>query len=210
MKRLPDHLSRECIVEAIRAYDAGVAHQFKDARLYKVEFEGRRYPSKAIVGIAASIATGITFTPADFSGGIKSKCVRLLLEQGFNIVQEHDVGMDINLFPDELQAKTEFVEGAVLQVMVNRYERDRQAREAALRYHGSQCQVCGLDMAKRYGDIGRGFIHIHHLVPLSEIKQDYRLDPKTDLIPVCPNCHAMLHRRNPPYTPDELKILIQL
>ncbi len=74
-----------------------------------------------------------------------------------------------------------------------------------MRYHGTRCQVCGLDMAKRYGDIGQGFIHIHHLVPLSEIKQDYRLDPKTDLIPVCPNCHAMLHRRNPPYTPEELK-----
>ncbi|HHX3401758.1 HNH endonuclease [Klebsiella aerogenes] len=205
MKRLPDHLSRECIIEAIRAYDEGIAHQFKDARLYEVEFEGRRYPSKAIVGIAATMVTKTEFTPADFSGGIKSKCVRLLLEQGFKIVQERVDDAGITPFPDELQTKSEFVEGAAVQVMVNRYERDRQAREAALRYHGTRCQVCGLDMAKRYGDIGQGFIHIHHLVPLSEIKQDYRLDPKTDLIPVCPNCHAMLHRRNPPYTPEELK-----
>ena len=53
MKKLPDHLSRECIIAAIRAYDAGVAHQFKNARLYEIEFEGRRYPSKAIVGLAA-------------------------------------------------------------------------------------------------------------------------------------------------------------
>nr|VXZ89205.1 Predicted restriction endonuclease [Klebsiella pneumoniae] len=50
-----------------------------------------------------------------------------------------------------------------------------------------------------------GFIHIHHLIPLSGIKQDYRLNPETDLIPVCPNCHAMLHRRDPPFTPEELK-----
>ncbi|PWS15589.1 HNH endonuclease, partial [Klebsiella pneumoniae] len=95
-------------------------------------------------------------TPADFSGGIKSKCVRLLLEQGFKIGQERVDDAGITLFPDELQTKSEFVEGAAVQVMVNRYERDRQAREAALRYHGPQCQVCGLVMAKRYGEIGQG------------------------------------------------------
>ncbi|HBW3982256.1 TPA: HNH endonuclease [Klebsiella pneumoniae] len=61
MKKLPDHLSRECIIAAIRAYDAGVAHQFKSARLYEIEFEGRRYPSKAIVGLAATLATGTEF-----------------------------------------------------------------------------------------------------------------------------------------------------
>lgn len=76
----------------------------------------------------------------------------------------------------------EFVEGAAMQVVVNRYERDRQARQAALRLHGCRCQVCGLDMASRYGEIGRGFIHIHHLIPLAGIKQDYRLNPETDLI----------------------------
>ena len=69
MKKLPDHLSRECIIAAIRAYDAGVAHQFKNARLYEIEFEGRRYPSNAIVGLAATLATGTEFTPADSSGG---------------------------------------------------------------------------------------------------------------------------------------------
>ena len=61
MKKLPDHLSRECIIAAIRAYDAGVAHQFKSARLYEIEFEGRRYPSKASVGLAATLATGTEF-----------------------------------------------------------------------------------------------------------------------------------------------------
>lgn len=69
-EKLPDHLSVECIIAAIRAYDAGVAHQFKNARLYEIEFEGRRYPSKAIVGLAATLATGTEFTPADFSGGL--------------------------------------------------------------------------------------------------------------------------------------------
>lgn len=139
MKKLPDHLSRECIIAAIRAYDAGVAHQFKSARLYEIEFEGRRYPSKAIVGLAATFATGTEFTPADFSGGIKSKCVRLLLEQGFTIASQGAGDDEAALFPDEGQTTMEFVEGAAIQVVVNRYERDRQARQAALRLHGCRC-----------------------------------------------------------------------
>lgn len=61
---------------------------------------------------------------------------------------------------------------------------------------------------KIYGDIAEGFIHMHHLVPLSAVKEDYLLDPVNDLLPVCPNCHAMLHRRKPPFTPEELKALM--
>lgn len=211
MKTLPDHLPRKYIIEAIHAYDAGIAHQFKPARLYEVEFEGRRYPSKAIVGIAATLMTGVEFTPADFSGGVKSKCVRLLTEQGFRIIhgpEENDPAEEY-VFPEEWRSAADFVEGAATQVLVNRYERDRRAREAAIRYHGCTCKVCGLDMEKQYGNIGKGFIHVHHLVPLSAIKQDYQLNPNTDLIPVCPNCHAMLHRTHPPLTPQALQRLLQ-
>lgn len=175
MKKLPDHLSRECIIAAIRAYDAGVAHQFKSARLYEIEFEGRRYPSKAIVGLAATLATGTEFTPADFSGGIKSKCVRLLLDQGFTIASQGAGDDEVALFPDEGQTTMEFVEGAAMQVVVNRYERDRQARQAALRLHGCRCQVCGLDMASRYGEIGQGFTEIPVQLDAAVLSDDYVL-----------------------------------
>jgi len=159
---------------------------------------------KAIVGIAASALTGLPFTPSDFSGGIKSKCVRLLTDQGFQIVHKSEP-IEPNPFPDEIQQEATYVEGAAVQVTVNRYERDRKARQAALDWHGYQCKVCGLDMTKVYGEIAKGFIHVHHLIPLSEIKENYQVDPKTDLIPVCPNCHAMLHRQDPPILPDALK-----
>jgi 5-methylcytosine-specific restriction enzyme A len=207
MKKLPDHIPTDYLIQAIRAYDAGIAHQFEKARLYEVEFEGRFYPSKAIVGIAASMMTGLEFTPADFSGGIKSKCVRLLTDQGFRVTgnKDEDTQRNDNFFPDELASETEFIEGAAIQVTVNRYERDRKARQAALDYHGCRCKVCDTDMTAVYGDIAQGFIHIHHLIPLSAIREDYHLDPLKDLIPVCPNCHAMLHRRNPPFTPEELR-----
>jgi 5-methylcytosine-specific restriction protein A len=60
-----------------------------------------------------------------------------------------------------------------------------------------------------YGEIGKGFIHIHHLIPISEIGTEYKINPITDLIPVCPNCHAMIHRTKQPLTIQELKSLIK-
>jgi len=74
---------------------------------------------KAIVGIAASALTGLNFTPSDFTGGIKSKYVRLLTEQGFQIVHKNEP-LEPNLFPDEIQQEATYIEGAVVQVTVNR------------------------------------------------------------------------------------------
>ncbi|WP_222890666.1 HNH endonuclease [Enterobacter sp. C2] len=203
MNKLPKNLPREAILAAAHAYDAGVNHAFAASRDYDVIINGRRYPPKAIVGIAASTLTGLIFTPAEFSGGIKSKCVRLLTDQGFQIVHKNEP-IEPNLFPDEIQQKTTYIEGAAVLVTVNRYERDQKARQAALKWHGYECKVCGLDMTKVYGEIAKGFIHVHHLIPLSEIKENYLVNPKTDLIPVCPNCHAMLHRQDPPLSPEAL------
>jgi len=203
MTKLPDSLPRETIIAAAYAYDSGHPHAFANSRDYDVIINDRRYPPKAIVGIAASALSGLTFTPSDFSGGIKSKCVKLLTNQGFQIVHKNQP-IEPNLFPDEIQQQATYIEGAAVQVTVNRYERDRKARQAALDWHGYQCKVCGIDMTKVYGEIAKGFIHVHHFIPLSEIKENYQVNPKTDLIPVCPNCHAMLHRQDPPLTPEAL------
>lgn len=56
-----------------------------------------------------------------------------------------------------------------------------------------------------FGEIGRSFIHVHQLVEVSSIGKDYLIHPIKDLIPVCPNCHALLHRRSPAFTPAEIK-----
>ena len=86
-------------------------------------------------------------------------------------------------------------EGAKARVVVNRYERSKWAREECLAHHGYACRACGLRFEERYGEIGRGFIHVHHITPLSQVADDsdYKLNPVEDLVPVCPNCHAMLH-----------------
>ena len=86
-------------------------------------------------------------------------------------------------------------EGAKARVVVNRYERSRRAREECLANHEYACKVCGLIFEERYGKVGQGFIHVHHITPLSQVADDpdYKLNPVEDLVPVCPNCHAMLH-----------------
>ena len=99
----------------------------------------------------------------------------------------------------------EYLEGAVHKVLVNAYERDPQARQACIRHYGPACVVCDLDFRERYGPIGAGFIHVHHVIPLSELGRDYKVNPVEDLRPVCPNCHAMLHRRRPPIPSEDLR-----
>lgn len=105
----------------------------------------------------------------------------------------------------EQEEQTGELEGTQYQVMCNKYERNPINRELCLAKKGYVCNICGFDFEKKYGAIGKRFIHVHHITPVSELGPDYRISPEKDLIPVCPNCHAMLHRRKPPYLPEELK-----
>ena len=99
-------------------------------------------------------------------------------------------------------------EGALITVKANKYERNQKARKECVAKKGYHCLVCGRDFESTYGEIGRGFIHVHHLTPISTIGQEYELNVDTDLAPVCPNCHYMLNRKNPPYTIEELKDIL--
>ena len=110
--------------------------------------------------------------------------------------------------PEFLTDTESYPEGAVTKVFVNRYERNRLARVKCIQKKGSVCAVCGMDFEKTYGEIGKGFIHIHHTTPIASIGKGYEVDYEKDLVPVCPNCHAMLHRKEPPYTIDELRNII--
>ena len=96
--------------------------------------------------------------------------------------------------PDEIDDGDELSEGTCLSVRVNRYERDPVARKICIDRYSCRCVVCGFDFEDHYGPIGRSYIHVHHLTPLSQIGRRYAVDPIKNLRPVCPNCHAMLHR----------------
>ena len=104
--------------------------------------------------------------------------------------------------PDEIVESATYVEGASKKIWVNSYERNTQARKRCIEHYGARCIVCGFSFREVYGEIGDGFIHVHHLRELSEINEEYEVDPVRDLVPVCPNCHAMIHRRKPAYTQD--------
>ena len=109
----------------------------------------------------------------------------------------------------ELSEKDVYKEGDVQRVTVNRYERDPKARDACIDHHGLRCAVCDLSFEERYGEPGKGFIHVHHKRPLHRMRASNPVNPKTDLIPVCPNCHAMLHRRDPPYDVEQLRGMLR-
>lgn len=112
--------------------------------------------------------------------------------------------ISLDKFPEEIGYIDEIKEGALRSILINRYERSSWARKICINYYGSVCQICSFDFEKVYGKVGKDFIHVHHLTPLSVINNEYTVDPIKDLLPVCPNCHSMLHRRKPPYSVLEL------
>ena len=100
------------------------------------------------------------------------------------------------------------LEGSTRRIVVNVYERNPKARAECLKIHGETCFCCGFNFYHKYGNIGRGFIHVHHLKLISELGLEYEVNPEKDLLPVCPNCHAMIHQKKPPFTIEEIKAVI--
>lgn len=111
-------------------------------------------------------------------------------------------------YPDDIEDKDEYSEGSKKRVTVNAYERNQVARQKCIEYYKAKCFICEFDFEKTYGEIGKGFIHVHHLKQLSEINEKYKVDPIKDLRPLCPNCHAIVHKRTPAYSIEEVKEFI--
>ena len=107
--------------------------------------------------------------------------------------------------PEEVSNPERFFEGAAKTISVNAYERNGNARSACIKHYGAVCAICNFNFETAYGAIGKGFIHVHHIVPLAEIRREYKLNPIRDLIPVCPNCHAIIHLTQPAMSIEELR-----
>jgi len=116
---------------------------------------------------------------------------------------------DAPQLPDEVPSDEEFIEGARKEITVNAFERNPQARAACIAHFGYRCSVCDLLLEDLYGSIAADFIHVHHLVPLAEVPAQYKVNPKRDLRPVCPNCHAVIHRRVPALSLDRARRLVK-
>lgn len=89
------------------------------------------------------------------------------------------------------EARTEGGEKVYVSV---RRERDPRLREDALEIHGLDCMACGFNFEETYGKLGKGFVEVHHIVPLAEAGRT-ETNPETDLVVLCANCHRMVHRR---------------
>ena len=101
----------------------------------------------------------------------------------------------------EHQTARSLVEGAILQdEHCTGRERNLEAREQCIAYYRTLhkghvvCECCGFDFEKAYGEMGRGFIEVHHRFPLSQTDGEHEVNPETDLVPLCSNCHSMIHR----------------
>jgi len=96
-------------------------------------------------------------------------------------------------------------EGRAVQTLTTRYERKKVNREACIQLKGLQCAACGFNFEAVYGELGIGYVEIHHIIPVSQLGPDYRIDVMTDLEPLCANCHAMVHRKDPPISIAEMR-----
>ena len=119
-----------------------------------------------------------------------------------------NLGLKIFHSSDEVIVSEQYWEGTTRKVSVNAFERDPRARTACLQYYGYRCHICNFDFHETYGVIGKDYIHVHHLKPLSDIREEYIVDPIADMRPVCANCHSMIHRQNPAFTIEFIKEIL--
>jgi len=127
-------------------------------------------------------------------------------EAVFKIIEK-----EIGLQPERLSKAqlTKLKEGMPSKITINSYDRSPLARQQCVEHYGTDCEVCGFAFEKKYGELGKGFIHVHHLNQLADICAEYEIDPINDLRPVCANCHAMLHKKRPAYSIEEIKTRIR-
>ncbi|WP_200627890.1 HNH endonuclease [Pseudomonas sp. LAM2023] len=103
-----------------------------------------------------------------------------------------------------------FSEGSKTSFFGTRYERSTDLRMKAIAFHGLDCKACGFDFEQAYGEHAKGFIHVHHVVPISTFGGEQAVSPETDLVTLCANCHAVVHRkRDKTLSIEELKGMLR-
>lgn len=109
------------------------------------------------------------------------------------ITNQPILGIILTSNEKELDLIKSIVEGARSYGTYSKIERNPKNRESAIKLQGQTCKVCGFNFKDTYGDIGDGFIEVHHIEQLSKTGETL-VDPEKDLVVLCSNCHRMLHR----------------
>jgi hypothetical protein len=113
------------------------------------------------------------------------------------------------MLAEEVAVPEGLAEGAHHRIWVNAFERNPEARRQCIAAHQPCCSICKYDFEANFGPDFAGFIHVHHLLPLSQIRDEYIVDPVADLVPICPNCHAAIHCGGQHRTIEEVKRLLR-
>jgi len=171
-----------------------LSHILTDDALADTHTGGQRW-NIAIVGDTIRVThTGATLDIAPY------RSARLLIEAEIS---------EFAQIAEEIDTEAIFQEGSVSRILVNRYERDKGAREACIAHFGAACQACDITFSDSYGEIAADYIHVHHLRLISEVGASYIIDPIEDLRPLCPNCHAVAHMRTPPFGIAEIRAMLK-
>lgn len=187
----------KCVVEKINLYHSDIRDDkeyWKSDSEYQKSIDGKFMRLKLVdqlynqkLNLENLKANGLVAPP---QGPVKVKPALLeYLNDNFSD------DFQTEIFPEMLDEREIQFEGLKKQILVNKYERSSIARRKCIEFHGLNCKVCELNFSEKYGNIGNEFIHIHHVTPIHKIGKEYKVDYKKDLIPVCPNCHSMLHRK---------------
>ena len=144
--------------------------------------------------------------PATIGGFTPKLSDRTITKIG-NAWYASDNADDVQL-AEEIEISERYPEGARTTIYINAFERSAKARKACIRHHGLNCTACGCNFKSVYGPLGEDFIHVHHIIPIVSVGEEYQVNPVKDLMPVCPNCHAMIHRVNPPLTIEQLRRIL--
>jgi len=207
MPTLADLTDPGAVLKAIEEFDREgrdqflATHGYGRARQYFILHDGKHYDSKAIAGVAVRYQTGEALLASEFSGGAYTVVPRLTA-LGYKVLAL-ELDDATAALPEELSGR--FEDGLGRSVVVNRWERNAEARRACIEAHGSSCAICAMDFGETYGEEFIGLIHVHHLVRLADRRGVGAIDPVTDLLPVCPNCHAAIHYGGGNRTPASIR-----
>jgi 5-methylcytosine-specific restriction protein A len=182
----------------------------KDKLVYKVmiDFEVLLNPTSEPLLSLDSLKQGelakVNWTPQSSGIEIQQEFVNEFEALWFDFLNTQNIRNN-PFMSSEKENQKAYTEGKLNQVTVTKYERNPFARKSCIDHYGLFCVVCGLNFQQEYGEIGRDFIHVHHLRQIATIGKEYIINPINDLRPVCPNCHAMIHKRIEPFTIEEIK-----
>ncbi|HZV69209.1 MAG TPA: HNH endonuclease [Saprospiraceae bacterium] len=185
----------------------------KGALFIDIDFEVLLNPGKdPILSLEILKASGLSmqnWTPQSSGISIKPELVEELEAVWFDFLTTQNIRHN-PFVPTEIETQKTYTEGTPNQVTLTKYERNPYARKKCLEHFGFSCSACGFNFEKTYGQIGKNFIHVHHLRQISTFGKTYEVDPIKDLRPVCPNCHSIIHKRMIPFTIEEMNHLLRL